>query len=189
MNIKDFIGFSDKISWKFVVMSVYTGLAVIVLYYFLRKRSTPPNVAQLPKHEKKKDLKPRVSISGKLITPASLRTLLKISKFTRLHLVFRVGSNEEEASIKEMIKDIIPQHRILFCETEIGYKAILRQLNPQLHLEDNLAYAREMNAYLNDIAVVSDEETDQFYQIIDFVDCEGMVLNILSHSSKSFGVV
>ena len=182
MYLKDLIDFNDKKSRKLVMMSVYTILAFVIIYFFFRKRTPPTQTAPAPKQLKREDTRPRISIAGSLISPRELITLSKICKFSRLHLVFKVRNNDEETQIKEMLKDIgvLNQNRILFCETDIGYKAILRQLNPQLHIEENLQLAQEMSAYLNAIVIIGDEEFEQFYQIIEFRDCEGMIVNILN---------
>ena len=139
-------------------------------------------MAQNLKKTKKEDSRPRISIAGSLISPSEVSTITKIGKFSRLHMIFKVRNNDEENQIREMLINIgtINQNRILFCETDIGYKAIIRQLSPQLHIEENLQIAQEMSAYLNAIAIVGDEESEQFYQIIEFHDCEGMIVNILN---------
>lgn len=182
MNIKELIDLSDKKTRKFFMMTIYTLIAFLILYFFFRKRTPPARAPQAIKTVKKEDSRPRISISGQLIIPRTLRTLSKIGKFCRIHLIFKVSNNDEENSIKDLLKDLanISQHRILFCETEIGYKATVRQLNPSLHIEHNLQYAQDMSGYLNAIAVVTDQECEQFYQIIEFQDCEGMIVNILN---------
>ena len=182
MNLKDLIDLNDKKTKKLITMTIYTALAFVLIYFIFRKRSTPLPVPQAPKVIKREDNRPRISISGSLITPDALKTISKIGRFSRLHLVFRVQNNEEENKIKEMLQEVtnLSQHRVLFCETEIGYKALLRQLNPVLHIEQSLTYATDMSAYLNAIAIVSDQECEQFYQIIEFQDCESMVVNILN---------
>jgi hypothetical protein len=97
-------------------------------------------------------------------------------------LIFKVQSSEEEEKIQEMLQNLVnlSPHRVLFCETDIGYKALVRQLNPQLHVEQSMQFANEMSSYLNAIAIVSDQECEQFYQIIDFQDSEMMIVSILN---------
>ena len=170
MNLKDFFDFSDKRTRKLVTMGVYTLIAFLVIYYFFRRRSPQTRAPAPSKSPKKEDTRPRISITGNLISPSSIFTLSKISKISRLHLVFNVKNNQEEEEIKSMLKEVtnLSPHRILFCETEIGYKAIIRQLAPQLHIEESLRLAQEMSGYLNAIALVSDEESDRFSQIFEF---------------------
>lgn len=182
MNFKDFLDLSDKKTRKVLMMSVYTFLAILVLFFFFRKRSPPTRTASALKASKKEDTRPRICVCGSLISTGSLFTLSKISKFSKLHLVFKVQNNEEEAEIKKMLNEVttIAPHRILFCETEIGYKALIRQLAPQLHIEESLRLAEEMSGYVNAIALVSDEESNRFYQIFEFRNCEAMIVNILN---------
>lgn len=182
MGIKEILDFSDKRTKKYLTMTLYTAIILLIAYFLFRKRLAPPQNPQVPKATKKEDVRPRLSISGTLVTPESLSTLSKIGRFTRLYLMFKVANNEEEDKIKNILIQVpsLTPHRVLFCETDIGYKALLRQLNPTLHIEKSLQYANEMAAYINAIAIVSDQECEQFYQIIEFQDCESMIVNILN---------
>ena len=178
---KDILDFSNTKTKKFVLMAVYSIITLVAIYYFFIRRSQQAPILAPARPAKKEDMRPRVSITGTLITPETLNTLLRIGRYSRLYLVFRVMNSDEEEKIKHLLEDVVSlaKHRILFCETEIGYKALLRQLNPQLHIEENLKYAREMSGYLNAIAIVTDQECDHFYQIIEFKDSEGLIINIL----------
>lgn len=185
MGINDYLNFNDKRTRKYFTMAIYTAVILLIGYFFLRKRNTPipvPQAQQVPKPKKKEDTRPRISVSGSLINPDSLNTLSKIGRFSRLYLVFKVMNTDDEDRIKAMLNGVpnLVLYRVLFCETDIGYKAVLRQLNPQLHVESNLQLANEMAGYMNAILMVCEEECEQFYQIIEFQDCESMIFNILN---------
>jgi hypothetical protein len=181
MNPLKLFDFSEKKSKKYLAILFYCLVGLAILYFFLKKRS-PSVPARVPqeKHQKE-DRRPRLSVSGSLISPETTSTLSKLGRFTRLSLIFKVCSNDEEAKIREMLSSVqhLSPHHILFCETDIGYKALIRQLSPKLHIEESLSLASEMSSYVNAIAMVSDKECEYFYQLLEFQDCQSKVIRIL----------
>lgn len=182
MNTPKFFDFSEKKTKKFLTIFFYTLIGFAVLYFFLKKRNPQPVARSIPSKLTKEDRRPRISISGSLITPQTLQTLTSLGKYTKLHLIFKVSNSEEESKILTMLKNVqtLSAHHILFCETDIGYKSIIRQLSPKLHIEDSLLTASEMSSYLNAIAIVSDKGCESFYQLIEFQDSQSKILRILA---------
>ena len=182
MNTPKFFDFSEKKTKKFLTIFFYSLVGLAILYFFLKKRNPLPAARSIPVKPAKEDRRPRLSISGSLVTPLTLQTLSSLGKYTKLHLVFKVSSSEEEAQILSMLKPTqnLAAHHILFCETDIGYKSIVRQLSPKLHIEESLLTANEMSSYLNAIAVVSEKDCESFYQLMELRDCQSKVLRILA---------
>lgn len=162
---------------------VYSVIGLLIIYFVFKKRSPVQSTRPVPEKAKKEDRRPRLSISGSLITPDSLSTVSKLGRFTKLHLIFMVKSTEEEQKILGMLSEVmnLAMHRVIFCETNIGYKAVVRQLAPKLHIEDSLGYANEMSSYVNAIAVVGNSESEYFYHIPEFQDCQRIVIHILTN--------
>lgn len=163
----------------------YTFLILVVTFYFLfRKRTTIPR--QAAPRRPAEDIRPKVSMNGKLLSGHDkLETLRNIGKSCRMYIVFEVRNDEEVKEIQNMLEKVetIEKYRILFCETEIGYKAIIRQLNPRLHLESDARKALEMKGYVNSITMITQEVCEGFYQIVEFAKCETLILNILNDIS------
>lgn len=174
---------SEKRLKKFFMILIYSVIGLLVIYFVFKKRSTVQSARPIPEKAKKEDRRPRLSISGSLITPDTLSTVSKLGRFTKLHLIFMVNSTEEEQKISGMLSEVtnLAMHRVIFCETSIGYKAVVRQLAPKLHIEDSLVCANEMSSYVNAIAVVGDAECDYFYHIPEFLDCQRRIIHILTN--------
>lgn len=156
-----------------------TGLIVLLTYLLLKFcKSTPlqPTPAPVAKPE---DSRPKLSISGH-IALSDLPTTNTLGEHTRLYLIFQVQTTEQEEEIRNTLKSVttLEDYRILFCETEIGYRSIVRQLNPRLHIDDDSAKAREMRGYTHSIALVTELQCE-FYQLIEYKDCHGLVLKLL----------
>jgi hypothetical protein len=175
---------SDKKLRRYALMVLYTLIALAIVYFMFRKRNAPLPAQPPPKPVKKDDNRPRVSISGALVTPETLKTLSAIGRFSRLHLILKVSGDDEEAKFKEMLAGLenLSSHRVLFCDTIEGYRALIRQLNPQLHVDVDLGFARDMGQFINAIALVTCQDAGQFYQLVRFTDCEREILRILKES-------
>lgn len=68
------------------------------------------------------------------------KLLETLSKISVIFLVFQVKSSEEMDRIKLLLEkmqltDYVPLHRVLFCCTNIGKSAIVRQILPVVHVE------------------------------------------------------
>lgn len=174
---------SEKRLKKGLLIVFYLVIGLLIIYFIFKKRTPAPVLRQLPEKIKKEDRRPRLSVAGSLVNLETLSTVSKLGRFTRIHLVFKVDSIEEEQKIKEMLGEVsnLALHRVLFCETLIGYKAIIRQLSPKLHIEDDIQCANEMSSYVNAIAIVNNTDSEYFYQIPDFKDCQRRIIHILTN--------
>jgi uncharacterized radical SAM superfamily protein len=62
----------------------------------------------------------------------------------RIHIVARVdvkdssAHNKAKESIGKLISEgVLMDHRAMYCTTQIGQSAMIRQLNAELHMESN----------------------------------------------------
>jgi len=82
-----------------------------------------------------------------LFKASSVEMLLELSTISELFLIFLVQSKEEQKHIlsllratqvleyNEQLQRGIKPHRILFCTTTIGKIALVRQIEPLIHIE------------------------------------------------------
>ncbi|CAG9321970.1 unnamed protein product [Blepharisma stoltei] len=155
-------------------------ILVITICILCRKRTNPTRPP--PARRPQEDIRPKICINGKLVLGSErLETLRALGKSCRVYVVFEVRTDDEEREIRDMLAKIetLEKYRILFCETEIGYKALVRQLNPRLHVECDISRAMEMKSYLNSITMITHDQCEGFYQIVDFAGSESLILNIL----------
>ena len=74
MNTPKFIDFSEKKTKKFLTIFFYSFICLAILYFFLKKRNPLPAPRYIPAKPAREDRRPRISISGSLITPQTLQT-------------------------------------------------------------------------------------------------------------------
>ena len=179
---------------KYLLAIIYTILALLLTLYFFfyrRRRNTaiqnnprPSPVSLAPKE----DIKPKLSLNGRalLLDPSAevINTLEELSREFRLYPICQVLSDSEEQRIKEAYQSIkgIPHHRWIFCETDMGYRSILRQLNPRLHLEKDLYIAKQMAPYIPTIVMITEDQCEGFFQIPVFIHSHNFLIKLAKDS-------
>ena len=174
----------NRKSWLPLVVTALVILATLLVLRICKKPPRTPVAAARAK--KPEDSRPRISLAGQLLfsTPAApaqaaaLDTLAALGKDFRVHVVCQVSSDEEETAMRRQLEALVAEHRVLFCTTEIGYKSLIRQLNPRLHLDLSLAQAREMRAYTQSICLVGSQPSE-FQSIPEFVGCAEWIRRLL----------
>ena len=119
------------------------------------------------------------------ISSSELKLLHTISKTCgdSLYLMKEVQSDEEQAAIQHSISLLglrnFPLHNLLFCSTEIGRKAIGRQLSPTLCVESNYFVIEYLSPHITYSCYVSDcpqddppsvyqtQSLSQYFDILD----------------------
>lgn len=175
---------------KYALVFIYTALVLLITFYFFfyRRRQTTntQNDIQVnsitPSYYE--DSKPKLSINGRAILSNPVQeviyTLDELSKQFRCYPIFQVTNDGEEDKIKETYQSIkgIPPHRWIFCETELGYRAILRQLTPRLHLEKDMYIAKQMAPYIPHIVMVTEEQCEGFFQLPVFIHSHHFLMKL-----------
>jgi len=70
-----------------------------------------------------------------------------------------LGSVEEDSknkSVLENFKSIVPSHKALLCHTKEGLVAIIRQIKPRFHFENNDFVIERLSQHLNQILGLKD---------------------------------
>ncbi|CDJ44429.1 Conserved Plasmodium protein, related, partial [Eimeria tenella] len=129
----------------------FWGLAIFLLtllwcfvhYYYLpipeRRPQTPP--------KKQKNIV-SLNLKGTLLNPSDLKVraseveaFLKLCETFAVYTVTQVADDAEEGAIREALNECgaldrgLKEHRIMFCDTSPGAVAMVRQLQPHLHIE------------------------------------------------------
>eukprot|EP00474_Spongospora_subterranea_P003256 CRZ03714.1 hypothetical protein [Spongospora subterranea] len=102
-------------------------------------------------------------ISGQLITestPLDINICQQLAKYCRLVIIAREHSLSDVQSILlngGVISAGLSEHRILSCQTPLGYVAMVRHLNPELFLAgaDDSDAVRLLRPYIRSILMVS----------------------------------
>lgn len=175
---------------KYALALLYTIIVLLITFYFFfyrRRHSTnisnnlQPNLIPFIPSE---DIKPKLSINGRAIlstpTEETIYTLNQLSKHFRCYPIFQVSHDDEEHKIKEAYQSVkgIPPHRWIFCETETGYRSILRQLSPRLHLENDIYIAKQMAPYIPNIIIITEEQCEGFLQLPVFIHSHDFLVKV-----------
>jgi len=86
-----------------------------------------------------------------------------MSAATDLYLLARVGSDEEEAAVVDALRAAgcvgegpgrVPRHRVLTCETEVGKVSVVRQLEPEVHVDASRETVEGLSRFLPRLVLV-----------------------------------
>eukprot|EP01060_Flectonema_neradi_P004681 TRINITY_DN1305_c1_g2_i1.p1 TRINITY_DN1305_c1_g2~~TRINITY_DN1305_c1_g2_i1.p1 ORF type:complete len:257 (+),score=51.90 TRINITY_DN1305_c1_g2_i1:97-771(+) len=115
-----------------------------------------------------------------------------------LYFLKQVQTDEEEAVVTNAIAALtlknFPSHNLLFCSTEIGRKAVGRQLSPALCLESNLNVIEYLSPHISHSCYVSTTpqddppsvyQADSLSQYFDILDGIQPPHSMEIHTSKS----
>ena len=139
---------------------------------FLNALNSNNNMRNNNNHKK---LKQKMSINMSLLMKDNKRTILediktlydlfdKLSDFYNLYLLIYIEDNINSEKIKDnilkylepIIKDnIVYEHRILFCTSIEGLTAIIRSLDPFIHIENDKNIIVHLIRYINEFWFVS----------------------------------
>jgi hypothetical protein len=133
-------------------------------YSVLKRRRQSPQPEQ-PKQR----VKEKLSIHGtQLVTPNSVHTLASLAERFDVYLVFQVINDQIEQQIRLQLAQVsIPAHHLLFCETQRGIQACIRQLGARKHLESDIALAKTLKQVMNEIVMVTSDQCEGFKQVQD----------------------
>ncbi len=93
-------------------------------------------------------------------TPALLRAVLQ---HCEVFLLCRVESDVGEAAVRGVLEDAgvcgraggqVAPHRVLFCGTAVGSTSLVRQLEPDLHVDGDAATVKELQRFLPRLLLV-----------------------------------
>ena len=127
-----------------------------------------PNI--IKKKSKNRIIKQKLSINMSLLMKDTKKSILmdinylydlfdKLSDFYNLYLLFYIEDNINAEKIKENIltylepiisDNILYDHRIIFCTSIEGMSAIIRSLDPFVHIENNNYLVVQLIRYINE---------------------------------------
>lgn len=139
-------------------------------------------------NKKKQIIKQKMSINMSLLMKDSKKSILedikilydlfdKLSDYYNLYLLFYIEDNINAEKIKdELLKylepiindNIIYHHRIIFCTSIEGMTAIIRSLDPFVHIENNNYIVVQLIRYINEFWFVKNKnEKDEILKKVE----------------------
>ena len=58
-------------------------------------------------------------------------------------------------TFRVLSEKVLPPHRVLCCETEVGLKSIVRQIEPELHVDAHHHVAVELGRFLPNVLYIT----------------------------------
>ena len=139
-------------------------------------------------NKKKQIIKQKMSINMSLLMKDSKKSILedikilydlfdKLSDYYNLYLLIYIEDNINAEKIKdELLKylepiindNIIYHHRIIFCTSIEGMTAIIRSLDPFVHIENNNYIVVQLIRYINEFWFVKNKnEKDEIFKKVE----------------------
>ncbi len=130
-------------------------------------------------NKKKQIIKQKMSINMSLLMKDSKKSILedKLSDYYNLYLLIYIEDNINAEKIKdELLKylepiindNIIYHHRIIFCTSIDGMTAIIRSLDPFVHIENNNYIVVQLIRYINEFWFVKNKnEKDEILKKVE----------------------
>lgn len=87
----------------------------------------------------------------------------RTKEFTDIYTVCEALNDPEQSQFLSIINRVVPtlaQHRCLFYETSIGKTAIIRQVNPSIHIDSDKLFCEKLRPHLRKIVYWDSEQTD-----------------------------
>jgi hypothetical protein len=154
---------------------------VLTLVFCCRRKKQPELQEELP--QKPRDTRPILTLNGtsllsNIVTNSELLVLQDLTQRFRVYIPFLASDDESEADVCRQVEGVVPRHRLLFYQTDLGYMSILRQLSPHVHLETSSEIALEMKRFLESIVMVSENQCEGFLQVIYLDDAPGFLRSL-----------
>ena len=140
--------------------------------------------------DKNRLIKQKLSINMSLLMKDTKKTILldinylynlfdKLSDYYNLYLLVFIEDNINAEKIKSNILDylepiindnILYEHRIIFCTSIEGMSAIIRSLDPFIHIENNNYIVVQLIRYINEFWFI--KEKDEKKQIVKNIESD-----------------
>ncbi|KAK9786387.1 hypothetical protein WJX73_006975 [Symbiochloris irregularis] len=115
-----------------------------------------------------KELLPHELQDGASLRPAAARVLAEMLHSTAVYIMAHVSDDIGEATVRGALEagglvgkgpgQILP-HRILFCSTLAGKEALVRQLEPELHIDAHEHTVKSLQRFMPQLLLISARQT------------------------------
>jgi hypothetical protein len=81
-----------------------------------------------------------------------------VQEITALYVLCEATSDEEEESFRRSLQGSVPvlaPQRVLFYSSAVGRMAIVRQVNPSVHIEHDLSFCEKLKPHVKKIVHVN----------------------------------
>lgn len=99
-----------------------------------------------------------LSTDGATLIPEALNSLVNILESLQIFLVVQVADDIGECAVRGALEDgekcAIQPHRILYCSTLEGVVAIVRQLEPDVHIDACVFTAEELSRFIRNVVLI-----------------------------------
>jgi len=95
------------------------------------------------------------------LIPEAIPILIDLVQRSDLYLITRCNSDAIEREVLKVLEDAklfengLNRHKVLFCETSLGKGSIVRQLDPKLHIDDELNILTSLIPYIPKLALIN----------------------------------
>jgi len=139
--------------------------------------------------------KPRLSLtlnnllvddSNRIINSQWKEYIAKLSQAFDLHIILKgtkdENSQSQQNALLDQFKGLVQSHKVILCHTEEGMIAIIRQIKPRFHFENNEFVVERLSQHLNHIL-----GTNQLKEnILENSKNNTKLANILNHNIDFF---
>lgn len=101
--------------------------------------------------------KPKVVLAPEAVSP-----LKSIASMSELYLVIRVDDDPVELAVTDAFasaglfeRGLLDPRKLIFCETDIGRVSVARQLESNIHVDENVQVIADLQRFLPMVALVS----------------------------------
>ena len=148
------------------------------------------NNANIRNSDKNRKIKQKLSINMSLLMKDTKKSILmdinylydlfdKLSDYYNLYLLIHIEDNINAENIKKSVLEylepiindnIVYEHRIIFCTSIEGMSAIIRSLDPYIHIENNNYIVVQLIRFINEFWFV--KENNEKKEIVKKIEAD-----------------
>ncbi|KAL8273236.1 hypothetical protein Esti_002852 [Eimeria stiedai] len=138
------------------------------LLYMFKSLFAPARVSQALRIKRKFPVV-SLNLKGTLVDSKDLtlrrseaETFLHLCGLCSLYTITQVADDNEEAELLSVLDECgafdagLQRHRVMFCDSLPGAVAMVRQLQPLIHIEDDSWVAEQLNSKVANVCMASD---------------------------------
>ncbi|KAL8454365.1 hypothetical protein Emag_001468 [Eimeria magna] len=147
---------------------IFLALSMTCLLFMFKGLFAPSRVSKAPQFKRKSPVV-SVNLKGTLVDSKDLtlrrseiESFLCLCRLCSLYTVTQVADDHEEAELLTSLEECgafdrgLQRHRVMFCDSLPGAVAMVRQLQPLLHIEDDSWVAEQLNSKVANVCMASD---------------------------------
>lgn len=95
------------------------------------------------------------------LKPDCVKNLQQFASLFELYVIARIDSDENEEKLRKVLEEAklfecgLDPRKVVFCETETGRVSIVRQIEPDLHVDETASVVSELQRFVKFVAFIS----------------------------------